>query len=663
MDYEPAMRRRYLVLAAVAALLVMMGAELLLSIRQISRTADEQAHLYAGYQHWRAHDFGVNPEHPPLVKLVAAAPLLGLELRQPHPPNPVFFAEEYIGGGQLLGMNDGESLLLMSRTAVAVFSLLLALMVFTAGYEMFGPAAGLLGMALLVFEPTVLAHGALVTTDMGVAACLFFAVYAFYRYSVRPGWGRLLVFGLGVGLTLAAKMSGAIVLPIVAVCAGLDLLMHWDRRRAGQLLGAIVFGAVAGYVVLWAFYGFRYEARTGGLTIAPPLAAFAMGMPSHALARLVLTLARWHVLPEAYLYGWTKLPIDQMAHPLFLFGRVYPTGVWFYFPVALLIKSSLTLLLLVLASPLLWVRGLRVYRRELIFVVAPMVVILGASMTSKLDIGVRHVLPIYPFAALLAGATASVLARGSRVARYPVAALMLFQVVSSVHAFPNYIPYSNEMFGGTNRTYKVISDSNVDWNQELVQVNAYLQANHVRECWLAYSQASQAPVGYGVPCKLLPSGLGLWAGQPQGVLPPRISGLVLVGASEAAGGTWGDGDINPYRQFQEGRPKAVVAGSMLVYEGTYDVPLLAAEAHYSQVPMLLMQGRGDAALAEAREATEIAPDSAVLRADLGGTLLKLHREAEAEAEFAKAMEMAKEHRPDQTEAVAKAIGALRHPRY
>lgn len=397
--------------------------------------------------------------------------------------------------------------------------------------------------------------------------------------------------------------------------------------------------------------------------MAPPLAAFAMGMRSHALTGLVLTLARWHVLPEAYLYGWTKLPIDQMDHPAVLFGRVYPIGVWFYFPVALAIKSSLTLLLLVMLSPLLWVRGLRAYRRELIFVLAPMMLILGASMTSKLNIGVRHVLPIYPFAAVLAGATGWVLARRSRGMRYAVAALVVFQVVSSLHAFPNYIPYSNEVFGGPNRTYRVIGDSNVDWNQGLIQVNAYLRANHVQECWLAYSQASSAPVGYGVPCKLLPSGLGMWAGQPETILPPRISGVVLVGAMEASGGTWGDGDLNPYRQFQDGRPKEVVAGSVLVYEGTYEVPLLAAEAHYSQAPMLLRQGRGDVALAEAREATEIAPESAVLRADLGGTLLKMHRDAEAEVEFGRAMEMAKAHRPDQTEAVARVIGALRHPKF
>jgi hypothetical protein len=105
----------------------------------MSLTLDESAHLYAGYQHWRARDFGVNPEHPPLVKLVAALPLLSMKLKQPHPPNPFFVVEEYAGGAELLQANNMDLLLTRSRTAVCVFTLLLAALVFAMGYEMFGP--------------------------------------------------------------------------------------------------------------------------------------------------------------------------------------------------------------------------------------------------------------------------------------------------------------------------------------------------------------------------------------------------------------------------------------------------------------------------------------------------------------------------------------------
>ncbi len=647
---------------AVAALLLVLLTELLLSTRQMSKTIDESAHLYAGYEHWRAHDFGVNPEHPPLVKMVAAAPLLGMQLKQPHPPNPMFFAEEYIGGAQLLGMNAGEDLLGRGRLAVTVFPLGLALLVFAAGWEMFGAAAGLLGLLLFTLEPTLLANGSLITTDMGVTAGVFATVYAFYRYRRAPGAGRLVVFALCFGLALVTKMSGAIVLPIVVLCAAAELVLDRGAKNEWKTAGAIVFAAVTGYVMLWGIYGFHYAARPAGLMIVPPLTPFAMLLPP-SIHGPVLFFARWHLLPEAYLYGWTKLPIDQSGHPAFLFGRVYPTGVWYYFPAALVIKSSLTLLLLLAMTPLAYVRGLRGYRRELVFVLVPMAVILGASMTSHLNIGVRHVLPVYPFAVVLAGATAWVLARMSRGAKVAVAALLLLDAVSSLHAFPNYLPYANEAFGGSGKTYRMLSDSNVDWGQGLKQVSATLGQHPGEDCWFAFSQANPAPVGYGVGCRLLPSGLGMWAGQSQEVVPTRISGLVLVSATEASGATWGDGDLNPYRQFQDGRPEAVIANSVLLYRGTYEIPLLAAQSHYSQVPMLLRTGKGSEALAEAEKAVELAPDAPQVQAELGGTLLSLHRDAEAEEIFGKAMALAKAHRPDESGDVAVVIAKLRHPIY
>ncbi len=634
--------------AVVGALLVVLMAELLLSARQLSRTADEGAHLYAGYQHWRAHDFGVNPEHPPLVKLVAAAPLLGLHLQQPHPPNPYFLAEENLGGAQLLQGNDEDSLLMLGRAAVVIFPLLLALLVFAAGAEMFGWPAGLMGMALFVFEPTVLAHGALITTDMGVTLFVFAAVYAMYRFGRQPGWIGLLGFAVATGLALASKMSGVIVLPIVLVCAGIDLLLEWDVRRAARMLGAIVFAALVGYGILWAFYGFRYTARPGALMIVPPLVPFASMLPD-PIRSTILSLAHGHVLPEAYLYGWTKLPIDQMSHPMFLLGKVYPTGVWFYFPMALLIKTSLPLLLLLVLLPVFSVQGLRRYRRELIYLLVPVVLVLGTSMLSHLNIGVRHVLPVYPFLAVLGGASAWALARAWGFGRYAVAALLLFQAVSSMHAFPDYLAYANEGFGGSGKTYRLLSDSNVDWGQQLKEVSSYLRERHVTDCWFAYSLTSDAiPAKDGIPCKPLPTGFALWTGQPQATIPARISGTVLVSGMDASGAIWGGGDMNPYEQFQDGRPARLIGNSVLVYEGTYDVPLVAAQSHYSQVGALLRRGKADAALGEARTAVELAPDSAQVRAELGGTLLRLHRDAEAEAAFGEAMALAKAHRPDQS---------------
>lgn len=657
-------RYRLVYLLGAVCLLAILTTELLQSLQQMSRTLDESAHLYAGYQHWRARDFGVNPEHPPLVKLVAALPLLGMNLKQPHPPNPFFFVEEYAGGEELMRANNMNLLVVRSRTAVCVFTLLLGVLVFAMGYEMFGPEAALLALALFTFEPTVLAHGALVTTDMGLAACLFAAVYAFYRYVKKPGAVRLLVFGVTVGLTLVTKMSGVLILPIVVVCAAAELIPVWNTRRALQLAGAICAAAAIGYMILWGFYGFRYAARPAGLVMMPALAQFVHMMPGKTQTWVVVHLAQWRLLPEAYLYGWTKLPAGVTHVSGFLFGRLYPRGSWMYFPAALLIKSSLTMLLLTLLAPVLFVRGLLPYRRELVFLGAGVLVFLGASMTSDLNIGVRHVLPVYPFAAVLAGASAWTIAKSSKVAAYAVAAALLFQMVSSLRTYPNYIPYANEAFGGPDKSHRYLADSNVDWGQTLKQVSAYLAVHRITDCWIAHAGLNDDLAAAGIPCRPLPTGLALMARAPQAVIPTHISGVVLVGAQDASGMLWGEGDLNPYRQFQEGIPEAMVASAVLVYRGNYDVTLAAAQSHVSQIPMLLQQGMAERAVEEARTAVALVPESASLKAQLGGTLKKAHRDQEAKQAFAEAIQMAKMHRPnDQSKQITKLIADLQQPEF
>lgn len=277
------MRASWRVWATVLLLLGVMAAELGGSVRRESVSWDEGDHLFAGWMSLRTGDFGLNPEHPPMVKMVAALPLVGLPLPTPRLGHRFFKDEAYFGGRELLFRNGSYSaatLLFRARMAASVFALLLALLVFGAGSEMFGTGAGLLAMALLVLEPNLLTHGALVTTDAAIS-CLFFAtVWALYRYVLRPSWGRLLVTGLAAGLALAAKHSAVILLPVLVLLLAGEWWTRWraQGKRPVQeglrLAGALVaIGGVA-VAVLWAFYGFRYAARPAGLRLDPSLAAY-----------------------------------------------------------------------------------------------------------------------------------------------------------------------------------------------------------------------------------------------------------------------------------------------------------------------------------------------------------------------------------------------------
>ncbi len=655
------LRPRLPILLAALLLLAVLVSEEWLSIRHLSLTVDEGAHTYAGYQHWRARDFGVNPEHPPLVKLVATAPLLSLQLRQPHPPPINIMVEEYVGGSQLFTTNDGERILTRVRRAASLFTFLLALLIFAAGYEIFGGPVALIALFLFTFEPLVLAHGSLVTTDMGASCFLFASFYTFYRFLKQPGPGRLLACGLAVGLALAAKLTGVLALPILILLALTDVAFtREDRgRRALRLTGSLLAIFLMGYGILWAFYTFRYAARPDGPPLTPSLAQLASLIPHLWQSRLLTQLAAAHLLPEAYLYAWAKLYSDITTTPGFLFGRTYPMGTWRYFPAAFAIKSTLSLLLLLALSPFVLRRFGRAARVPTAGLALSVCVILLSSLPSHLDIGVRHILPLYPFAMVLAAAAAWAVARASRPGALAVAVLLLFGCISSLRSFPDYLPYANEAFGGSSKTYRVLTDSNVDWGQQLKEIDAYLQARHVTDCWFASSNMSIAPDK--LPCKALPTGLALIAGLPEPLVPPHIEGTVLISAEDASGALWGPGDLNPYRQFQDGHPAELIGNSILVYRGQFEVPLLAASTHMSQVPTLLQMRQPDSALAEATTAVHLAPQSPILQAQFGGALLQLGRKEEAQQAFSSALAMARTHHSeDETGAVGARIAQIKH---
>ena len=651
-------RSKSLYIAAVAALFLILACELWLSVARLSQTVDEGAHLYAGYQYWKVQDFGLNPEHPPLLKFIAAVPLLPMQLQQPHPPTTFSSkAEEYIGGGQLLYGNDAERVLLRARMSASVFSFFLAACIFAAGYEMFGGVTALLALLLCVFEPNLLAHGAMVTTDMAATATIFAAVYALYRYMKTPTIGRMLVLGLALGVAAVAKFSAAALLPIMAVCLLAETLREHLQKAASpehpplatflrRSLGCLVAVLMA-WAVIWVVYGFRYVARPGSAQLVPTLAQYAPQLHSAWQAHFILWLAKHHLLPEAYLYGLVDMQVFGSQMTSYLFGKVRQGPTLPYFPMAFLMKSTLPVLLLVAALPFLRFRKGRPWR-EILFLAVPAVVFMGMSLLAAQNIGVRHILPIFPFVLLLAALAASTLAQRSRAGAYAVGALLLLHVVSSLHTFPGYIAYGNEAIGGSSRTYRVLSDSNVDWGQGLIEARSYIKKNHVTDCWFVplggetFSHASH----YQIPCKPLPSSFEKVVGAPLPIIPETVHGTLLVSGTEASGIFTGPGPLNPYGELLSRTPDAMIGHCILVFRGDFHLPLAAADGHASAASTLLQAGKVNEALAEAQTAVALAPNAPDMQATLGMVLLKMGRSEEAQQAFQNARRLAHTVDPD-----------------
>ncbi|HKG58495.1 MAG TPA: glycosyltransferase family 39 protein [Pyrinomonadaceae bacterium] len=627
-------------IAAVFLLLLILSLQLFFSVRRESQTWDEANHIFTGYRSWTHGDFGLNPEHPPLVKLLATAPLLWLPLHSPTLEERFFKEDAFLRGKEFLYQNDADKILARTRTAAAILTLLTALVVFFGTKEMFGTGAAFIALTLLAFDPNLLAHGALVTTDVGLACFMFLSVYLFYRFVKAPSALRLISAGISVGLVLAVKHTSLLVLPILFLLSFTEI-----SRRTLKTLSSLVLITLIACLVLWSFYRFRYEARPNGLQLNPPLAEYVKGLEPYE-AWPISTAARFRLLPESYLYGLVDVKLTANYYTSYLLGKVYAHGVWFYFPVAFLIKSTVGVLALFLLSlGVIAARRLN-HWREILFLIVPVIFYLLVAMTVGMNIGVRHILVVYVFLYVLIGGAMWALVEKSRKWTYAVGVLLLVHVASSVLAFPNYLAYGNELWGGPAQTHRYLTDSNADWAQQLKSVKQYLDARGVKECWFVYFAAGVAePSYYGIPCKPLPTINTLWLNEPIEV-PTTIDGPVLISASNLSGLEFGPGVLDPYEQFKRHQPTAVIDRGVFVFEGKFDMPLAAAISKVQKAQKLLQAKQLDQALQEAQAAVALAPDSIRTQLALGDVLLEMGQTQQARASYEKALELAKTIEPE-----------------
>jgi 4-amino-4-deoxy-L-arabinose transferase-like glycosyltransferase len=400
------MNKKRWIWVGVACLLLVQAAQMAFVVHRESLTFDEGDHMFAGYMMWHTGDYGLNPEHPPLVKLLAAIPVLGRNLWVPPLQGRQFKEEAYLDGRDWLARNDGASqhMVFQMRMAVGLLALALSLVVFFAAREWFGETAALIALLIVVFEPNIAGHSALVATDIGVTLFFLASIYAFYRYVKQPTTARLVAAGVVAGLLLATKHSGILFAPMMI------LLILWEiftsqkgerRRTAMRLTGAFAMVVVLGVLVLWAFYGFRFAARPPGHTF-PTVAEYAEPL-SHFDQTVMMGFDRLHLLPESYMIGLIDVKRMAQFYPTFVLGHQLAHGVWWYFPLVILIKSTLGMLALVLLSFFAIFTGKLRRPREIAFILLPSALYLGVAMVEGINIGARHILPLYALMPIFAG--------------------------------------------------------------------------------------------------------------------------------------------------------------------------------------------------------------------------------------------------------------------
>jgi len=467
------------------------------SLRQKSTTFDELTHLSAGWTHLTLGDYRMSPDHPPLLRKLAALPLLFMDVEM-KPGDAAWRLRRPWAFGKrwLYRWNDADEMLFRARLPIVGLGVLLGVAVYWWSLRRFGRPAAALSLLLCVLSPDVLAHGRLVTTDLGITLFVFGSVVAFDSLTRRLTVGRVILTGLVVGAAFASKVSALALLPtLLALAAFLvfrsEPLRLGSRELAGRGRRVIALGlalllvGLVAYASLWGSYGFRSRFSPDAATNA----SFdweKLEPESPAVAAVVAGTRRLGLLPDPYLYSFLRVLEHSEARSSFLLGRRSDEGFGHYFLVSFLVKTPIALLVLLMIS--LVTRGRHgVGWREEAFVWLPVIVYAGLTLTRGINIGHRHLLPIYPFLFVAAGRAATwAWSSKSRRAKACVALLATWYAGAAAFIHPDYLAYFNELVGGPRNGHKILVDSSLDWGQDLKPLAGWLKQRGIPSVKLSY---------------------------------------------------------------------------------------------------------------------------------------------------------------------------------
>jgi hypothetical protein len=569
-DWKQILMRRKAELAA-AALLVMMGANLLSVAAHKSITIDEASAIPAGYYHLTAAAFHINSEHPPLPKMLAALPLLFIDTKAP-PLTTVedeSFSQRTVDTAQRFWPANRErflSIFFWARVPIIALTLALGWVIFAFTRKLFNVRSAVLAVAIFSLEPTMLAHGRIIK-DVHVAFAYAVVAFTLYSYVIAPTVGRALLLGLASGIAPAMKFSMVVVAPALIVVACVLVLTASQRQRPRiEVLWQLALVAVVALVVINASYLFRHQALTAG-----DVRWLHESSPAHANAILSVIGVLGKLVPPYFLFGICAVLVQNTgSEPVFLLGRYSTVGWWYYFPAAFALKTTLAFLVVTVAS-LAW-SGWELFRKrkaKFVAILAPVALFMAMAMWTSIQVGIRHLIPIFPFLFIAGGAMLDRLLRARRMriaARSAVVVALAWMCVETARAYPNYIPYMNQL-ASARPHWQYLSDSNVEWGDDIGGLAEYLKARGETRVRAALLGGQVILPLYGVEFDDLLS--------PPGTVLPETN-YVALGASFLNGSTvpgWSEGSgretIEQQHQFfaayRARRPEAVIGNSIYLY--------------------------------------------------------------------------------------------------
>lgn len=468
---------------AIVILLIMLCLEITSAIQE-SQIIDEGVHLTAGYSYWLQQSVILNPEHPPLLKLLASAMII--------PLNPNFPWQELLANYQwnLAGQffydvgNNADLMLFLGRIPTMILSMIMGFFIYFWAKQMAGVKAGLLALILYAFDPNIIAHSRYITTDIPVSLGFLATLFFLYQFIQKPNFANLTFFSLAFALAQLTKFSAIILIPVIFVFAFFSQISK--KQYFYLILAAVVMTLLLSVAV---YFG--------------DLSAYKAGIDDL----------------------WQH---EKGGHHTYLMGK-YNDFFREYFFIAFLVKTPLVTLLLFTTAIFVYLRRLFLEKQHQIFTIKLrrvkinfkkfyqkikkyinknrpaellllffILVYFAASVINTLNIGIRHLLPIYPFIFIFTAVTLKKIAAKVSTIKIITIILVLFLVVESAIIYPNFLSYFSLVIGGPANGHEYILDSNLDWGQDLKKLKKYLDENNISDpVYLSYF-GKGSPDYYGI---------------------------------------------------------------------------------------------------------------------------------------------------------------------
>ncbi len=500
--------KKYWYWALVPVILGVMFITMFYSSKGDSAIVDEIAHIPSGYSYITTGDYRLNPEHPPLIKDLAAVPLLFLNLKFPYDywkANLPVINNQWQMGWKFIyetAGNDPSKILEAAHIPMMLLSLTLGLLVFIWAKKLFGVKAGLFALVLYAFDASIIAHSRFVTTDLGISFALFLNLFSLFYFLEKPTKKRMFLTAVTFFIALVTKFSVAILGPVYIIIFLMLLARKgtqkettlltgiFDQKLTKRFISALVSFAIiclSGVVMMWGFYFFHtmnmpaevqraliHESIPGNSVVADTLAGMSGNQVTKPLAQWLLgfSMVAGHV---------------EGGHDAFLLGMTSNKGWWYYYPVVLALKTAIPIFfflafLFIFRKKLQW-NG---WFTEIYLWVLPLV-LLVMGMQGSINLGIRYMLPIFPFifvavARLTGLIDFTAIKNGLKDWKALSVALLIpvltvWYVLGSLSAYPHYLSYFNEFVGGYQNGYKYLTDSNLDWGQDVKRLSEWIKTS------------------------------------------------------------------------------------------------------------------------------------------------------------------------------------------